>query len=92
VLRILCPYCGLRDEPEFVFGGPSNITRPGLDANDEAWTSYLFKRKNPAGVHVERWQHRYGCGHWFNIARDTRTHEILQTYVMGYPAPDPTDA
>ena len=92
MLRILCPYCGVRDETEFAFGGPSHITRPNPDTDDATWTSYLFDRKNPAGKHLERWQHLYGCGRWFNAVRDTRTHEILQTYPMGLPAPDPTDA
>jgi sarcosine oxidase subunit delta len=92
MLRILCPYCGVRDEPEFTFGGPSHLTRPPPEADDKTWTSYLFTRQNPAGVHLERWQHLYGCGRWFNAARDTRTHEILTTYVLGHPPPDPSDA
>ncbi len=91
-MRILCPYCGAHDETEFVFGGRSHITRPPATANDSTWTAYLFHRKNPAGVHHERWCHMYGCGRWFNVARDTRTHEILQTYPMGLPAPNATDA
>ena len=31
MLRIPCPYCGVRDEPEFIFGGPSHITRPAFE-------------------------------------------------------------
>ena len=92
MLRILCPYCGIRDEPEFTFGGPSHVTRPKPDVDDKTWTAYLFNRENPAGVHVERWSHAFGCGRWFNVARNTRTHEIVTTYVMGYPPPDPSDA
>lgn len=88
MLRIACPYCGIRDETEFTFGGPSHITRPKTEADDGIWTSYLFNRKNPAGVHLERWAHIYGCGRWFNVARDSRTHEILKTYAMGAPPPD----
>lgn len=92
MLRIVCPYCGVRDEPEFLFGGPSHITRPHAQVDDAAWTAYLFNRQNPAGTHRERWLHAYGCGRWFNVARDTRTHEILQTYVMGLPPPELKDA
>ncbi len=92
MLRILCPYCGLRDEPEFLFGGPSHLTRPRAHVDDQTWTAYLFHRQNPAGVHRARWLHLYGCGRWFNVARDTRTHEILKTYVMGAPPPDLADA
>lgn len=92
MLRIPCPYCGTRDEPEFVFGGPSHITRPEGQVDDEIWTSYLFSRENPAGVQFERWSHSHGCGRWFNIARDTRTHKILKTYLMGDPKPTLADS
>ena len=92
MLRIPCPYCGVRDEPEFVFGGPSHVTRPSSDADDKSWSSYLFDRINPAGTHLERWLHVHGCGRWFNVARDTRTHKILKTYVMGLPPSEPNDA
>jgi sarcosine oxidase, subunit delta len=92
MLRISCPYCGPRDETEFVFGGPSHVTRPSGDADDRIWSAYLFDRKNPVGLNRERWSHAYGCGRWFNIARDTRTHEILHTYPMGSPPPAAIDA
>jgi len=83
VLRIPCPYCGTRDEPEFVFGGTSHIERPAADCTDVTWTEYLFVRENPIGLHYERWLHAYGCGQWFNVARDTLTHEITDVYAMG---------
>jgi sarcosine oxidase subunit delta len=92
MLRINCPYCGVRDETEFAFGGPSHVTRPPNEADDKTWTAYLFDRENPAGVHRERWGHLYGCGRWFNVVRDTRTHEIRKIYVMGLPPPDTSDA
>jgi sarcosine oxidase subunit delta len=76
MLRIECPYCGLRDEPEFSFGGEANITRPAAGASDTEWADYLFFRSNPKGEHAERWCHTYGCGQWFNVVRDTVTHEI----------------
>jgi sarcosine oxidase, subunit delta len=87
MLRIACPYCGVRDEPEFSFGGPTHITRPPLDCDDLTWTSYLYERENPAGVHFERWLHVYGCGRWFNMARNTVTHEVLAVYKVGEPKP-----
>jgi sarcosine oxidase, subunit delta len=87
VLRIPCPYCGTRDEPEFVFGGPAHVTRPDFQVNDETWTTYLFTRENRAGIQCERWQHLYGCGRWFNIVRDTLTHQIVKAYSMGAPRP-----
>jgi sarcosine oxidase subunit delta len=88
MLRIACPYCGTRDEPEFVCGGPSHIVRPAADVDDATWTAYLFLRDNPAGIQFERWLHLYGCGAWFNVARDTLSHAILQVYPMGAPRPD----
>ena len=68
--------------------GPRTSRARPPEVDDATWTSYLFTRENPAGVHLERWVHRYGCGRWFNVARDTRTHEILKTYAMGEPKPD----
>ncbi len=88
MLRIPCPYCGTRDELEFIFGGPAHVTRPPFESDDETWTSYLYTRENPAGIQYERWLHVYGCGRWFNVARDTVTHEIATTYLMGSPKPD----
>lgn len=88
MLRIDCPYCGTRDEAEFVFGGESHVERPGPEASDAEWAEYLFNRDNPKGVHFERWCHASGCGQWFNVVRDTVTHEIHLVYKMGEPRPD----
>jgi sarcosine oxidase subunit delta len=82
MMQLKCPWCGLRDEPEFQCGGTSHILRPGLETSDEAWADYLFFRDNPQGTHLERWRHTYGCGQWFNVARDTVTHEVLKVYTM----------
>ncbi len=87
MMQIPCPFCGLRDEDEFRFGGQSHVTRPGLDSSDEAWGDYLFNKVNPKGVHYERWLHTFGCMRWFNVARHTVTHEILAVYRMGEPKP-----
>ena len=87
MLRIPCPHCGPRDEPEFTFGGPAHITRPAPDVDDVTWTDYLYARANPVGLHFERWLHAYGCGLWFNVARDTLTHELVAVYAMGHPKP-----
>lgn len=88
MLRIPCPHCGVRDETEFSFGGPSHLTRPAFDVTDAVWTDYLFYRENPKGLHFERWCHSFGCNRWFNIGRDTRTHVISHVYQMGAPKPD----
>lgn len=87
MLRIRCPHCGVRDEPEFVFGGPAHVARPDPAVDDAAWTQYLFARDNPRGMHYERWCHAFGCGRWFNVTRDTVTHEIHAVYAMGQSRP-----
>jgi sarcosine oxidase subunit delta len=87
MLLISCPHCGSRDEFEFTCGGESHVTRPGVDASDDLWADYLFARHNPRGVTYERWRHAYGCGRWFNVARDTVTHAIHVVYSMTDPKP-----
>ena len=88
MLLIACPWCGPRDEIEFRWGGESHIRRPTPDESprDEDWADYLFYRSNPKGLHRERWVHEAGCGQWFNVARDTVSHEIVEIYRMGEAA------
>jgi heterotetrameric sarcosine oxidase delta subunit len=96
MLKLDCPFCGARDEREFRCGGQSHITRPGPPAqvSDETWAAYLFLRDNPKGWHFERWLHAAGCRQWFNVARNTVTHEVRQVYAMTAPKPliDPPGA
>jgi sarcosine oxidase subunit delta len=75
MMQIRCPHCGDRPEAEFRCGGTTGIARAPLDADDIAWGEYLFFRDNPHGLHAERWLHHFGCGQWFNLLRDTHTHE-----------------
>ena len=90
MLQITCPYCGTRDEHEFSYAHEAHIARPSNQdqMSDQEWAEYLFMRKNPKGIHFERWMHAKGCRRYFNVARHTVTHEILTTYEMGKPAPD----
>lgn len=85
MLRINCPWCGCRDEDEFDWGGEAHVIRPETpsDLTDEQWADYLFNNANTKGVQLERWRHTFGCRQWFNLARDTVTHDILETYLMG---------
>ncbi|WP_425585772.1 sarcosine oxidase subunit delta [Verticiella sediminum] len=87
-MLLTCPWCGPRMESEFHCGGPAHLTRPPLTCSDDEWADYLLMRDNPAGPHRERWRHTYGCGQWFNVLRDTLTHEVTQTYRMGTAAGD----
>ncbi len=90
MIRIECPWCGLRSESEFTCGGQSHIVRPEnpAEVSDEIWAEYLYQRENPRGLHRERWRHTYGCRQWFNVIRDTVTHEILAVYHMTDSAPE----
>jgi len=81
-MLLSCPFCGPRDESEFVCGGTTHLVRPDAGVSDAVWGEYLFFRDNPKGVHLERWRHAYGCGCWFNVARHTVTHEVLSVYAI----------
>ncbi len=81
MLILECPCCGVKaDETELAAGGEAHISRAGTESSDEDFEAYLFKRKNPKGVHFERWRHAYGCGKWFHAARCTATNEVFGTY------------
>ncbi len=81
MLILTCPYCGVdADETELHPGGEAHLERRGPDSDDDAFEQYLFLRKNPRGLHLERWRHAHGCGKWFHAARDTVTMEVLGTY------------
>ena len=90
MLQLECPWCGLRDETEFSFGGESHIIRPPQpeQRSDAEWVKYLHIRENPKGWHRERWQHRFGCRQWFNVIRHTVTHEVHCSYTMEQPQPE----
>jgi heterotetrameric sarcosine oxidase delta subunit len=78
MLALPCPWCGERDEVEFTYGGQAEVSyppEPGV-LSDEAWAQYLFVRDNPKGPFRERWVHTHGCRRWFDLERDTLTHEI----------------
>ncbi|MGA0971990.1 MAG: sarcosine oxidase subunit delta [Candidatus Puniceispirillaceae bacterium] len=85
MLVITCPFCGPRDEAEFAYGGEAHIARPLAEnkISDAHFADYLFMRDNPKGLFLERWRHSAGCRRWFNVARDTVSHEIIEIYPMG---------
>ena len=90
MLLIRCPWCGPREEVEFSCGGETHIVRPQEPEKltDAEWGDYVFFKRNPKGVHYERWLHAAGCRRWFNVARSTVTHEIFATYKPGEPKPE----
>jgi heterotetrameric sarcosine oxidase delta subunit len=78
MLLISCPWCGPRDETEFHYGGEAHRAYPAdpRSLTDAQWADYVFARPNPKGRFAERWSHSAGCRRWFNVVRDTVTHEI----------------
>jgi sarcosine oxidase subunit delta len=81
MLLLECPYCGVKaEETEFHAGGEAHLKRFGPGSSDDEFETYMFARKNPKGVHFERWRHLYGCGKWFLMARDTNTLEVFGSY------------
>lgn len=90
MLRIRCPWCGDRDEPEFRWGGEVPLVRPGPPerVSEAEWAEYLFFRDNAKGWLRERWLHALGCRQWFIVVRNTVTHEIRATSRIGDPVPE----
>ena len=77
-----CPNCGPRDVNEFVYAGELSV-RPKAPPSLQELTSYVYARRNVAGIQREWWFHRFGCELWFQAARDTRTNEVLATELGG---------
>ncbi len=85
MLVINCPVCGVEgEEADFHCGGEAHIKRPATEnpegISDEAQRDYVYMRKNPKGVHFERWRCDRGCGKWFHACRDTVTMMIHGYY------------
>lgn len=78
MMLIPCPWCGPRNETEFHYGGQAGIAYPADPGalSDEEWGRFLFVRENPRGLFRERWCHSAGCRQWFDLTRDTVTHEV----------------
>ena len=77
MLRLVCPFCGPRNEIEFVCGGEAT-RRPDGEAvlDPAALSAQLYERDNIKGPHVELWWHKHGCRRWFPVTRDTRDNVI----------------
>lgn len=91
MLRIYCPICEeARDEPEYHYAGQAHIVRP-IDpdqCNDQEWGEYLYFRSNLRGLHREMWYHAAGCRKFFNVLRDTQSHEVKASYRLGATPPE----
>lgn len=76
MIRIPCPFCGLRDHSEFTYGGDGSVEYPALDGSQAEWHEAIFLRENIPGKQLETWHHVNGCRLWLVVERDTMTHEI----------------
>lgn len=91
MLRIPCPYCGVRDEVEFRYRGDASVVRPAGDAAPEAFLAYVYERANPQGWHLEWWLHAGGCRQLLKVVRHTGTHAIAAVGLPGDALPLPPD-
>ncbi|MEO5654015.1 MAG: sarcosine oxidase subunit delta [Marmoricola sp.] len=89
MMLLSCPWCGPRDETEYHYGGEAHVAYPEEPSalSDEEWAQFLFFRANPKGPFAERWMHGGGCRRWFNVVRDTATHDVLAVYRPTDPRP-----
>lgn len=80
MLLLKCPFCGPRNETEFAHGGYARKQRPDNPQmmSTADWVDYLTVPDNPMGPVREKWWHVRGCGQYFIVERDTRTHEIIK--------------
>jgi heterotetrameric sarcosine oxidase delta subunit len=78
-MRIHCPHCGERDSREFTYLGDASVRRPNSLAPNalEQFTSYIYLRDNPGGLHRELWYHA-PCQACLVLNRDTRSHKIAE--------------
>lgn len=54
---------------------------PRADADNTAWTEYVFHRSGAPGTLREWWHHR-PTGRWFVMERDTLRDEFLRVVPM----------
>ena len=76
MLRIHCPWCGLRDEIEFRYRGDAQLQRPSADAPPDEFVRFVYERSNTRDWHLEWWLHTAGCRRLLRVERHTLTHEI----------------
>ena len=55
MLHINCPFCGLRAQKEFAYGGDATVKRPEInkEISKEEWDNFVYMRKSPRGKHIE---------------------------------------
>lgn len=82
-MKILeCPLNGPRPIQEFHFGGELRPAPDPATLSDEVWAEYVFYRDGAPGIKIEWWYH-LPSGTWFLAERDTRSDEVLRTFLPG---------
>ena len=78
-----CPFCGPREEHEFLFAAEAGKVRPepAEAVSDEDWAAYLHFHKAPEGEAEEVWFHRT-CGAYFVMKRDTVTRAVQESHFL----------
>ena len=66
MIRIPCPFCGIRDHSEFSYGGDGSIAYPALDAPMKDWHDAVFLRDNLCGVQTAGKEHELLINTIFN--------------------------
>jgi sarcosine oxidase subunit delta len=77
MLEMQCPFCGKRPESEFWCIGEGAATIPDREMPADDLQHYLYFRPNESGIVSERWVHRFGCGEWLRVRRDTRDNRVV---------------
>ena len=77
MMLIPCPFCGPRNEDEFLCWS-ERVPRPADPSalSDAEWGDFVYHHDNPKGRVREQWWHARGCQRWLIVERDTLTHEI----------------
>lgn len=80
-----CPINGPRAISEFIYWGEVRSMPNPQTADDATWADYVFNRNGTPGIRQECWCHTLS-NTWFIAERNTKTDEILRTYLFGEEA------
>ena len=82
-MKILnCPVNGPRPIQEFQFGGDVRSMPDPDRAGDQQWADYVFYCHGEPAIKRQWWCH-IPSSTWFIAERDTRTDQIVRTYLHG---------
>ena len=76
MLRIECPWCGVRDETEFRYRGDASLPHPESNASLAECCAQTYVRENRRGWHLRWWRACRRPPEAPSVVRHTDTHEI----------------